>query len=53
MKVVADESVIVQVAGRIARPWMPVVIALAHHDLHHRSLKVPTMLLPALARGEG
>lgn len=48
----APEHPAVRSAGRIAQVWTPVVSSFAYHHLHHAFPKVPTALLPALARRE-
>jgi fatty acid desaturase len=48
----AREHPAVRSAGRIAQIWTPVISSFAYHHLHHAFPKVPTALLPALARRE-
>jgi fatty acid desaturase len=48
----APENAAVKSAGRVAQLWTPVVSSFAYHHLHHAFPKVPTALLPALARRE-
>ncbi len=48
----APEHPAVKSAGRIAQIWTPVVSSFAYHHLHHAFPRVPTCLLPALARRE-
>ncbi len=48
----APEHPAVRSAGRIAQIWTPVVSSFAYHHLHHAFPKVPTALLPVLARSE-
>lgn len=40
----------VRSAGRIAQIWTPVVSSFAFHHLHHAFPKVPTALLPVMAK---
>jgi len=37
-------------AGLLAQTWTPIVTSFAFHHPHHRHPKVPTALLPQLAR---
>lgn len=46
----APEHPAVRSAGRIAQIWTPAVSSFAYHHLHHAFPKVPTALLPALAK---
>ena len=48
----APEHPAVKSAGRVAQIWTPVVSSFAYHHLHHAFPKVPTALLPALAKRE-
>jgi fatty acid desaturase len=43
----------VRSAGRWAQIWTPVLSSFAYHHLHHAFPKVPTALLPVLARRVG
>lgn len=49
----APEHPAVRSAGRIAQIWTPVISSFAYHHLHHAFPKVPTALLPVMARSEG
>jgi beta-carotene hydroxylase len=49
----APEHPAVRSAGRIAQIWTPVISSFAYHHLHHAFPKVPTALLPVMARREG
>ena len=46
----APEHPAVRSAGRFAQIWTPVVSSFAYHHLHHAFPKVPTALLPVLAK---
>ncbi len=43
----------VRAAAWASRAWTPVLNSFAYHHLHHRYAKVPTILLPQLARAVG
>ena len=49
----APEHPAVRSAGRLAQIWTPVVSSFAFHHLHHAFPKVPTALLPVMARRAG
>jgi fatty acid desaturase len=49
----APEHPAVRSAGRFAQMWTPVVSSFAFHHLHHAFPKVPTALLPVMARRAG
>lgn len=46
----APEHPAVRSAGRLAQVWTPVVSSFAYHHLHHAFPKVPTALLPSMAK---
>ena len=46
----APEHPAVRTAGRVAQIWTPVVSSFAYHHLHHAFPKVPTALLPVMAK---
>jgi beta-carotene hydroxylase len=46
----APRAPAVQAAARLAQLWTPVVNSFAYHHVHHANAKVPTALLPELAR---
>ncbi len=46
----APEHPAVRSAGRIAQIWTPVLSSFAYHHLHHAQPKIPTALLPIMAR---
>ena len=46
----APENPAIRSAGAIARFWTPVLSSFAYHHLHHAFPKVPTALLPILAK---
>lgn len=46
----APENPMVRSAGRIAQIWTPVLSSFAFHHLHHAFPKVPTALLPTMAK---
>jgi fatty acid desaturase len=46
----APEHRVVRAAGRLAQLWTPIVTSFSFHHEHHRFPKVPTALLPAVAR---
>jgi len=46
----APEHPAVRSAGKIAQIWTPAVSSFAYHHLHHAFPKVPTALLPVLAK---
>ena len=48
----APEHPAVKSAGRVAQIWTPVVSSFAYHHLHHAFPKVPTALLPVMARSQ-
>jgi fatty acid desaturase len=43
----------VRAAGRLAQAWTPIVTSFAFHHPHHHHPRVPTALLPELARRHG
>lgn len=49
----APEHPAVRSAGRLAQTWTPVVSSFAYHHLHHAFPKVPTALLPVMAKRVG
>jgi fatty acid desaturase len=49
----APEHPAVRTAGRLAQIWTPVVSSFAYHHLHHAFPKVPTALLPLMAKRVG
>jgi fatty acid desaturase len=49
----APEHPAIRSAGRIAQIWTPVISSFAFHHLHHAFPKVPTALLPVMARRAG
>lgn len=49
----APEHPAVRSAGRLAQIWTPVVSSFAYHHLHHAFPKVPTALLPSMAKRVG
>lgn len=49
----APEHPTVRSAGRVAQVWTPVISSFAYHHLHHAYPKVPTALLPVMAKREG
>jgi fatty acid desaturase len=49
----SSRRALIRWAAWAARGWTPVVNSLAYHDLHHRFPRVPTSLLPALAKRMG
>jgi fatty acid desaturase len=46
----APEHPAVRAGGRIAQVWTPVIASFAFHHEHHRFPRVPTALLPSVAR---
>ena len=46
----AEDHPLIRMAAFASRAWTPVINSFAYHELHHRHPKVPTALLPALAR---
>jgi len=46
----ASRSPPVRAAAKLARVWTPVVNSFAYHHVHHAHPKVPTALLPYIAR---
>jgi fatty acid desaturase len=48
----APEHPAVRSAARLAQIWTPIVTSFSYHHLHHAFPKVPTALLPALAKTE-
>jgi beta-carotene hydroxylase len=46
----APEHPAISSAGKIAQVWTPVLSSFAYHHLHHAFPKVPTALLPVLAK---
>jgi beta-carotene hydroxylase len=46
----APENPVIRSAGRIAQIWTPVLSSFAYHHLHHAFPKVPTVLLPMMAK---
>lgn len=49
----APEHPAVRSAGRLAQIWTPVVSSFAYHHLHHAFPRVPTALLPLMAKRVG
>lgn len=47
----ASHNPVIRGAARLAQVWTPVLSSFAYHHVHHRFPKVPTALLPSLARG--
>ncbi|HEY3818088.1 MAG TPA: fatty acid desaturase [Polyangiaceae bacterium] len=46
----AAQHPVVRTAGRLAQVWTPIVTSFAFHHPHHAHPKVPTALLPEVAR---
>ncbi len=46
----ASRHPVVRVVGRLAQTWTPIVSSFAYHHQHHHHPRVPTALLPTLAR---
>jgi fatty acid desaturase len=46
----APEHPAVRAGGRLAQAWTPILTSFSFHHAHHRFPKVPTALLPAVAR---
>jgi fatty acid desaturase len=40
----------VRAAARVAQVWTPILTSFAYHHVHHTQPKVPTALLPEVAR---
>src|SRR5258708_2968645 len=49
----APEHPAVISAGKFAQIWTPVISSFAYHHLHHAQPKIPTALLPVMARSTG
>lgn len=49
----APEQPTVRAAGKLAQIWTPVLSSFAYHHLHHAFPRVPTALLPVMARRLG
>jgi fatty acid desaturase len=46
----AAEHPMVRAGGRLAQAWTPILTSFSFHHVHHRLPKVPTALLPTVAR---
>lgn len=46
----AVDDPVVRAGGRLAQAWTPILTSFSFHHTHHRFPKVPTALLPAVAR---
>jgi fatty acid desaturase len=46
----APENPVVRAGGKLAQAWTPILTSFSFHHAHHRFPKVPTALLPAVAR---
>ena len=49
----APKAPAVRTAARLAQFWTPMLTSFAYHHVHHAHPKVPTALLPQIARAVG